>query len=301
MARILIYSSPTDGPVQPLVPGLQALAARGHDLQVLAAGQAVGALRDAGLQAAAQDPRIAATRVATPAASRRSVDRLRRSLAELVTRGSLERIDLLAAMEEHRPDVLIVDAGAYGAATVAEASGLAWALSLAVELPAAAPGSGRPPHGLGLVARRGVAGRLRPQLRWDLLAPGHASAMLPGLNALRAESSLPGLEHALAFYGRAGRLLALASAEARPVAAAAAGAPEALRLIGDEVADAGALACSIEHLAGPAAAPRRAWSTLLPDAPRIATAAARAAVRAAAAHECEPARAPREAREVVAA
>lgn len=296
MASILIYSSPTTGHLLPLVPGLQALVAGGHNVHVRAGSGALELLHRAGIAASAHDPRIAATQVRSPT-PRRSSDLLRRDLAELVTRGSLQRLDLLAALDEVQPDLLVVDAGAHGAATVAESSGLPWAMGLGLHL-AAADGE-RPPHEFGIAPRRGLRGRLRRGAEWGLLTPGHSAAMLPGLNALRAESSLPALADAADYFLRADRLLGIADAATLATASALTDRPAGLELLSAGAAE--PLACAIEALAIAPSTAARTRSTRFEDVPRIATEAARAAVRAAAVHDCGPARAHAEDREVVAA
>lgn len=226
MARILTYSSPAAGHVLPLVPGLRALAARGHDVHLRVDAASVDLIRDAGLDATAQDPRIAAIRV-TDHEAKTGIDRLRRGLTDLITRGSLERIDLLAAIDEFRPDLLIVDANAYGALTVAEASGLPWAMSFPSLVPFKERGI--PPYGAGLKPMRGPFGRLRDELVWRFIEPKYAEAMLPGLNALRRESSLPPLGSPLELYDAPGRVLALTGP---PLEYPRATPPASLRFVG---------------------------------------------------------------------
>ena len=48
MATILVYSSSEAGHTFPLVPGLTALAARGHDIQMRVTGKHVMSMREAG-------------------------------------------------------------------------------------------------------------------------------------------------------------------------------------------------------------------------------------------------------------
>lgn len=206
MARILTYSSPATGHVLPLVPGLRELAARGHDVHLRVDAASIDLVRGAGLEASAQDPRIAAIRI-TDHEAEQGIERLRRGLRDLITRGGLERVDLLAAIDEVQPDVLIVDTNAYGALTLAEASGLPWAMSFPSLVPFKERGI--PTYGLGLRPMRGPVGRLRDAVLWRVIEAKYAEAMLPGLNALRAESSLPPLRSPLELYDAPGRILAL--------------------------------------------------------------------------------------------
>lgn len=226
MARILTYSSPAAGHVLPLVPGLRALVDRGHDVHLRVDAASVDLIRSAGLDASAQDPRISKIRV-TDHEAKKPIDRLRRGLTDLITRGSLERIDLLSAIDAFRPDLLIVDANAYGALTVAEASGLPWAMSFPSLVPFKERGI--PPYGAGLKPMRGPFGRLRDELVWRFIEPKYAEAMLPGLNALRQESSLPALSSPLELYDAPGRILALTGP---PLEYPRATPPASLRFVG---------------------------------------------------------------------
>lgn len=202
MARILTYSSPATGHAPPLVGGLSALAARGHDVHVRSGTTHLDTFAAAGLSASEQDPRLAALG-STDHAPKKPVERLRCELTDLLTRGSLERIDLLDAIDSFSPDVLIVDADAYGALTVAEASGLPWAMSTP-------PRDDRPaPFAAGLTPQRSRFGRPRADLAWRADAPKYAGAMLPGLNVLRHESRLPALARPEALYDAPDRVLTL--------------------------------------------------------------------------------------------
>ena len=143
MARILAYTSPAAGHLFPLVPGLLALHARGHDVHLRIGARLLGVARDAGLAAQPYDPAIDAVVIDDYSSGGNDVDKLRRGLASLLARGPLERADLDRAIPEVDPDVIIVDTNSFGAAVAAKASGRPWATSLPSLLPL--PGKGIPP------------------------------------------------------------------------------------------------------------------------------------------------------------
>jgi MGT family glycosyltransferase len=209
MPRILAYSSPATGHVFPLIPGLLALRARGHDVRLLSPVGHVEQLRAAGLDAEALDPRIAAVEVSDYEADEGG-ERLHKGLHDLLARGGYERADLERAIASFEPDVLIVDTNAYGGAIAAEASGLPWALSCPSLIPF--PGKGIPPYGLGLAPMRGPLGRVRDKLLFQVVLRQYTKAMLPRLNALRAEAGLRELSSPLEQMYRPDRLLALTGA-----------------------------------------------------------------------------------------
>jgi MGT family glycosyltransferase len=206
MARILAYTAPAAGHLFPLVPGLLALRERGHHIHVRTQAEHVDAVRAAGLSADAVDPVILEVPVRDYEA-RRDVDRLRRGVRDMISRGPRERDDLHRAIGEFRPDVLLIDINAYGAGVAAKASGLPWAITLPSLLPL--PGKGIPPYGLGMRPMRGPIGRLRDAALVSVLIRQYAKAMLPGLNALRAQEGLPMLDSPLGHLLSADRVLVL--------------------------------------------------------------------------------------------
>jgi MGT family glycosyltransferase len=162
MAKILAYQTPAMGHFFPISVLLTELRNRGHDvaLRTLAAGVEAGI--GMGFDTAPVDPRIEAMPLddagaATPnEASSRVTDVFAR-------RARYEIPDLTDAIDDVRPDVLIVDPNCWGAYAVAEASGLPWA-SFWAFLPYLRS-RGVPPWGPGLRPRPGPVGRLRDTLR----------------------------------------------------------------------------------------------------------------------------------------
>ncbi|HET6698293.1 MAG TPA: glycosyltransferase [Nocardioidaceae bacterium] len=226
MTRYLVYTPPSPGHVFPLVPGLLALAARGHSVSVRTAPHLVPVLREAGLDAAPIDPRIVAARRPSPGAA--TPDKP----GDLMALAPIERDDLAAAIAQTRPEVLLVDAITYGAATHAEVSGLPWALTMPSVLPM--PGRHIPPYGLGLTRRTDLAGRLRDRALWPLVERLFARSMLPGLNAVRAESRLPALRSPLDPLDRPDGVLVLTQ---QPLEYPRSDLPPHVHLVGAQVWD----------------------------------------------------------------
>jgi UDP:flavonoid glycosyltransferase YjiC (YdhE family) len=118
--KILAYTSPARGHLYPLVPILDELAGRGHDISVRTLASQVPLMADRGFDAAPIAAVIEAIehddyRGRTPLA------RLKRGLATFAERGHLEIDDLEAAITAKQPDALLVDTATWGASAAAEA------------------------------------------------------------------------------------------------------------------------------------------------------------------------------------
>lgn len=209
MSTILAYTSPAAGHGFPLVPGLLALRARGHSVQLRTAPELVEPISAAGLDACPVDPGVASIPVDDHLADG-GRQRLTKGFERLLSRGQAEREDLARAIVEVRPDLLLVDCIAYGAAVEAERSGLPWAMTLPSLLPL--PGAGIPPYGLGLAPLGGPLGRLRDRALWALVERMYGKAMLPRLNELRAGAGLPTLAGPIENMYRPDRILVLTGA-----------------------------------------------------------------------------------------
>lgn len=209
MSTVLAYTAPAAGHAFPLVPGLLALQQRGHRVHVRTAPGLVAPLRAAGLDAAPVDPAVAAIAVGDHE-ERGGLARLRRGYGDLVERGRRDGPDLAAAIAATDPDVVLVDAIAYGAQVAAERDGRPWALTLPSLLPLPAPGI--PPYGLGLAPRGDRLGRLRDRALWTLVVRLYGRALLPGVNALRAAAGLAALASPLELFERPDRVIALTGA-----------------------------------------------------------------------------------------
>lgn len=190
MSTVLAYTSPAAGHLFPLVPGLLGLQERGHDVAVVTDGALVGPLAAEGIAARAVAPAVSAIAPSDHEA-KRARERLARGVQTLVTRGRHEIPDLRAAIDEHDPDLLLIDVNAYGAAVAAEASGLPWASTLPTLLPL--PGDGIPPFGLGLKPMRNRIGRVRDRVLHTQVMKMFDRALGPELNAMREREGLPPL------------------------------------------------------------------------------------------------------------
>jgi len=203
MARILCYTSPGRGHLFPAVPILLELQRRGHDVVLLTLRDEVARVASTGLRVRA----ISAAIEDIPHddwGSSSPVAALDRAVRVFVARAAHEISDLQEAIAAERPDALLVDFNCWGAASVAERSGLPWALFLPYFLPWRLPGV--PPFGPGLAPRHDLLGRVRDRLVGALLGRV-LDRNLPLLNALRRRMELSPLRHMNAFGRTAPRIL----------------------------------------------------------------------------------------------
>lgn len=162
--KILAYTSPACGHLFPLVPVMTELAGRGHDVAVRTLAAQVPMMRRLGFEAAAIDPRIEALAhddykaKAPPAKLKRAMG----SAGTFSRRAPLDSADLAAAIEDHRPDALLVDCMTWGANAVAETAGLPWAQWFPYPMPLPSPDA--PPFGPGLAPAEGWPGRVRDRV-----------------------------------------------------------------------------------------------------------------------------------------
>jgi MGT family glycosyltransferase len=227
MTAFLAYTSPATGHAFPLVPGLQELRRRGHTVQLRTASPLVETIAATGLETAPLDRRIEELPVDDHLA--RGRQRLVRGFEALLARGEIEADDLRRAIVETRPEALLIDVNAYGAAVAAAASGLPWATTLPSLLPL--EGAGIPPYGLGLRPRRGPLGRLRDRVLWALVVRMYGEAMLPRLNDLRAASGLDPFDSPFEQILSPDRLLVLTH---RPLEYPRTDLPDKVRMVGPQ-------------------------------------------------------------------
>jgi len=187
MTKFLVYTAPATGHVFPLVPGLLELQRRGHDVHVRTLAGLAEPLEAAGLSVSPVSDDVTAVEI-TDFQAESDTERLRSGQVDLISRGRYDGPDLADAIATTRPDVVLVDAIAYGAQTVAEASPLPSAMLLPSVLPW--PGRGIPPYGLGLRPGTGPVARVRDAVLWKVVERMFGRAMLPGLNELRREAGL---------------------------------------------------------------------------------------------------------------
>ncbi|HKN95043.1 MAG TPA: nucleotide disphospho-sugar-binding domain-containing protein [Thermoleophilaceae bacterium] len=189
MTRFLAYTSPARGHLYPLVPTLRELKKRGHEVAVRTLASEVELLRDLGFDAAPIDPAIEGPgiddwRAKTP------IGAVKRSLAGFFERARHDGPDLRRAVEEERPDALLVDVNTWGAAAAASVGELPWASWCPYFLPL--PSKDAPPFGPGFAPAKGVPGHVRDRLASSLLERFWNGA-LPALNEVRRDLGAPPL------------------------------------------------------------------------------------------------------------
>lgn len=189
MARLLAYTSSSPGHVFPPVGMLLELQRRGHEVHVRTPAADVERLSALGFDVAAVDPRIEEIEFDDWRA-RTQVNAMRRIVSLYEQFAELEIPDVRKAIDEVRPDALIMDVQCEGGGYVAAASGLPWAQYC--PYPPPLPSKDAPPHGMGLRPARGPLGRARDRgLRRfadRVLVPAVATR-----NEMRARLSLPPL------------------------------------------------------------------------------------------------------------
>ncbi len=190
--KVLAYTSPARGHLYPVVPIVQELQRRGHELALLTLSSQVETVRALGIDAGPISGQVEAVELDdykahwVPAKGRRA-------LATFAARAEHEAPDLARAIDAHHPDVLVIDVNCWGAATVAEASGLPWAVYCPYLL--MLPSRDAPAYGPGLPPPGGPLGRARDVLLRRLGNVGFDRAVLPALDALRARHGLGGFDH----------------------------------------------------------------------------------------------------------
>ncbi|GGH92715.1 glycosyltransferase [Arthrobacter liuii] len=183
MSTVLAYTSPAIGHLFPMVPLLQELKARGHEVHVRTLRQQVPLLRDTGLYASPVADSILAVEAADYRASGAKAA-LASSVETFTARARFDAPDLQEAIDAVDPDLLLVDINAWGARIQAEASGLPWATFSPYTPPLQSRGT--PPFGPGLAPMSGPLGRARDAVARRLVIGAVEKLMLPRINSLRA-------------------------------------------------------------------------------------------------------------------
>jgi MGT family glycosyltransferase len=186
MSTVLAYTSPAIGHLFPMVPLLQELKARGHGVHVRTLRRQVPLLMEAGFHAGPVDDRILAVE-ATDYRANNAKAALASSVETFTARARFDAPDLQQAIDDVRPDLLLIDINAWGARIQAESSGLPWATFSPYTPPLQSRGT--PPFGPGLAPMSGPLGRARDALARRLVTGAVEKLMLPHINALRAELS----------------------------------------------------------------------------------------------------------------
>lgn len=187
MSRVLAYTSPGRGHLYPIIPILDELHRRGHEISLRTLGSEVPLALSRGLHAAPIRPHIEAIehddwRARNPRAA------LVHAIRVFTARAQFEVPDLRQAMAEERPDALLIDINCWGALAVAEAWGGRWSTFCPYPLPLSSPDA--PPFGPGLRPARGPLGRMRDRLLRPLVTGVFERAMLPPVNLVRRDLGL---------------------------------------------------------------------------------------------------------------
>jgi MGT family glycosyltransferase len=204
--KVLAYTSPARGHLYPIVPILTELRSRGHQIALRTLASQVESLREAHINAEPVSRHVEAVEL-DDYKGRSHAAKGKRALAMFVARAEPEAHDLRVAIETERPDVLLIDVNCWGATTVAEASGLPWAIYSPYLLPL--PSRDVPPFGLGLAPLSGPLGRARDAIVGRVARGVFDRAVMPRLGALRDRHGLPALAHYSELLERPALLLAL--------------------------------------------------------------------------------------------
>ena len=206
MSSVLAYTSPARGHLFPLVPLLDELGQRGHRISVRTLPSQVGLLRERGFEADPISPEIEAIHHDDWKA-RTAQGAFKRGVAIFGARAEHEVPDLEGAIEATQPKLLLIDVQSWGAAAVAESSGLPWAMWCPYPLPI--PSRDVPPFGPGLRPARGpLGGGATPSL--GRIFMGSAERVVrKSLDPLRERLSLPRIDGAAGMFAAPPLLLYL--------------------------------------------------------------------------------------------
>lgn len=187
MSRILAYTSPGRGHLYPIIPILDELRRRGHEISLRTLESEVPLAASRGFRAAAISPNIEAIEHDDWRA-RNPREALIHAMRIFAARAKHEAPDLRKAIAEERPDALLIDINCWGALAAAEAWAGRWSSFCPYPLPLSSPDA--PPFGPGLRPARGPVGRMRDRLMRPVVTGVFERAMLPPLNLMRRDLSL---------------------------------------------------------------------------------------------------------------
>jgi UDP:flavonoid glycosyltransferase YjiC (YdhE family) len=208
MSRVLVYTSPARGHLYPITPILQELRLRGHEIALRTLASQVALMRELGIDAKPVSQRIEQIEL-DDYKGRSQPAKGRRALATFGARAKHEVPDLQAAIAAESPDGILVDCMTWGAASVAQASGRAWAQFVPYPLPV--PSRDAPPFGPGFRPARGPLGHLRDRAVRPLAAAMFDGIALGSLNTIRVEVGAPALLNGSDIFALAPLVLYLTS------------------------------------------------------------------------------------------
>jgi hypothetical protein len=154
-------------------------------------------MRDRGFDAAPVDPAIESIRPDDYLA-RTPLGAQKRAVRTLCRRAEHDAADLQRAIGQAAPDVLLVDANAWGAMAAAEAWGGPWACWCPYPLPL--PSRDAPPFGPGLTPASGPGGKLRDAMLRLVVFGSLVRIVLPRVNQVRDRVGVPPLQDATAMF-----------------------------------------------------------------------------------------------------
>ncbi len=226
MTRVLAYTSPARGHLYPLVPILDELAGRGHEIAIRTLASQVALMQDRGFAAAPIAARVESLvhddyQAHTPQGG------LKRGVAKFAARAEYEVGDLRAAIDAEQPDVILVDAMSWGASAAAAAWDGPWAQWFPYPLPVPSPDV--PPFGPGLRPAAGPLGRLRDRALRPLMLNSMQKVFLPSVNAARHAVAQPPFASITEMFTAAPLLLYMT---AEPFEYPRSHWPESLRMVG---------------------------------------------------------------------
>lgn len=200
MSRILAYTSPGRGHLFPLTPILDELRERGHSIALRTLADDVPLMRTRGFDATPISAQIEAIVHDDWRAGNHPTASLKRSVRIFTARARYELPDLQQAIEEERPDALLVDVNSWGALSAAELWGGPWGVFCPYPMPL--PSHDTPPFGPGFPPARGPLGGLRDALLRPVVFGTVERTMLPPLNAIRRPLDLAPIPDAHAMFRR---------------------------------------------------------------------------------------------------
>jgi MGT family glycosyltransferase len=193
MPRVLAYTSPARGHLFPVIPILDELRERGHDVGLRTLASQVELMRARGFDAEPIDPTI--ERIDhDDYVARTPLGAQKRAMRVFCERAEHDAGDLRRAIDDVRPDALLVDINAWGALAAAEAWGGAWASWCPYPLPVRSRDA--PPFGPGFRPARGPAGRLRDAALGPIVFGSLERMVGPRVNEVRERLGVPPLSGA---------------------------------------------------------------------------------------------------------
>jgi MGT family glycosyltransferase len=209
VSRVLAYSSPARGHLFPLLSVLTELRRRGHEVALRTLAGEVERTRALGFESAPIAAAVERLEMDDWKA-RTHFGAMQRGSKVFAARARHDAPDLLRAIEEERPDAVLVDILTWGALSAAESWGGPWASFAPLPLPMASRAG--PPMGPGWRPAHGPLGRGRDRLAQGFFRSGYDRLVLGDLNRVRAGLGLEPFAHAEDLF-RAPPLLLYMTAE----------------------------------------------------------------------------------------